>query len=249
VRSRRSAEPFEAAGGGRIAAASAPKAPLDARAPDAVVYDVHCCDQGTRPHLSALVERVFLPVSGEPRRCVAFSAVGTGARSGGIVATVADLLAQQTSGSVCLVDANFSAPSLHTCFGVPNAIGLADLAGTDDPLVAAARPLRRNLWLVSAGLSSARPSFTSDHARVRIEQLIADFDYLLVDVEPITATGHAPGLAPLVGGVILVVAAESTRRDAARRASRMLHGSGAAVIGAVLTNRRFPIPDALYRWL
>ena len=69
-------------------------------------------------HLAPLVERVFLPVSGEPPRAVAF--VGVGAPSHAITATTAELLATVDAVRVCIVDANFTAPSLHERFGVAN---------------------------------------------------------------------------------------------------------------------------------
>jgi polysaccharide biosynthesis transport protein len=72
---------------------------------------------------------------------------------------------------------------------------------------------------------------------------------VLVNVEPLAPGNSAAGLLRLVGGVIVVVAADATRREAARRAIDSLTESGVTVIGAVLTNRRYPIPDALYRLL
>lgn len=200
-------------------------------------------------HLAALVERVFLPVSGEPTRCVAFSAVGADVRSSAVTAGSAAMLAAQSEATVCLLDANFRAPSLHKHFGLPDAPGLADALLSGRPLDDAAARVDRNLWLVPAGRRDDRPSFASDSARLRMAQLIARFDYVLVDMESVSAAGDAAGLAPLVGGVILVVAAESTRRESARRSAEIFQSYGAAVIGAVLTNRRFPIPDALYRRL
>ena len=54
----------------------------------------------------------------------------------------------------------------------------------------------------------------------------------------LTAGNDVGGLLRLVGGVIVVVAADSTRREAARRATQALAESGVTVIGAVLTNQR-----------
>ncbi len=204
-------------------------------------------DPGLRQHLSALVERVFAPVSGNPARSVAFS--GLDARSSVITAVTAEMLARQTGASVCVVDANFTSPSLHEYFGVENEAGLIDAVDGNISLVDAAREVGPNLWLLPSGRARRRPSFASDSVRVKIAHFIARFDYVLADIEPVSGISDATGLAPLVNGVILVIAADATRRESAKRAAQVLQGIGAPVLGAVLTNRRFPIPDALYRRL
>jgi hypothetical protein len=84
---------------------------------------------------------------------------------------------------------------------------------------------------------------------VLVGQFVAGFDYVLTDIAPVTWAGGAAGLSLLVGNVMLVVADDSTRRMSARRLTQILHGCGPVVIGAVLTNLRYPIPKALYRRL
>jgi protein-tyrosine kinase len=204
-------------------------------------------DPSLRPHIAALVGRVFAPASGEPARSVAFSGVGVDTAL--ITAATADMLATQTSSSVCVVDARFSAPALHRQFGIESGMGLTDAIEAGVPLADLACELRPDLWLLRNGSSAHRPSFTSDGVRLRLAQFIARFDYVLIDIDPVGAVSDAAGLTPLLDGVILVLAADTTRRESARRAAQLLQGGGAAVLGAVLMNRRYPIPDALYRRL
>jgi Mrp family chromosome partitioning ATPase len=205
-------------------------------------------DDVAERHLAALVDRVFLSTSGVPIHTVVFASTGEEVDSALLTATAAQLLAEQTARTVCVVDANFRTPSLHQRFGVPNVAGLAEALASDTPLAESARRLQRNLWIVPAGVATDRPSFAGGVARRRIAELMAQFDYVLVDIEPVT-TGSVAGLLPPVDGVIVVLAADSTRREAARRATQAVGESGVPIIGAVLTNRRYPIPDALYRLL
>jgi Mrp family chromosome partitioning ATPase len=227
----------------RPSSRSLPRDPREAIAPPEPL----AVDESYRQHLSALVERIFLPVSVERPRSVAVSGVGTSSST--ITAAVAQLVAAQTSASVCMVDADFDAPSLHTHFGVPHTTGLSDQIAAGEPLFDAAREVQRNLWLLTAGTCPTRPTFASDGARVRLAQLVARFDAVLIDIGPTSASSDAAGIAPLVDGVILVLSAEETRRESARRATLALQGLGATVLGAVLTDRRFPIPDPIYRRL
>jgi Mrp family chromosome partitioning ATPase len=50
-------------------------------------------------------------------------------------------------------------------------------------------------------------------------------------------------------GVVLVVEANATRRDAARRVKEILDAAGVSLLGVVLNNRTFPVPEAIYRRL
>jgi Mrp family chromosome partitioning ATPase len=204
--------------------------------------------ESMRPHLAALIERVFQPATGEPIRAVALT--GVGVESGAITATTAEMLAQQTGANVCVIDANLASPSLHHHFGVAGGVGLIEAIEGGTPFTDVAREVRPHLWLISAGTPGGiRPGFASDAVRLQMSECVSRFDYVLVDIEPVTGLGAAVGLAPLVSGVILVVGADATRRESARQATQVLQTAGAAVIGAVLTNRRFPIPEALYRRL
>jgi Mrp family chromosome partitioning ATPase len=49
--------------------------------------------------------------------------------------------------------------------------------------------------------------------------------------------------------VVVVVGAHSTRRETARKAKESLDAAHVHLLGTVLNNRTFPIPEALYRRL
>jgi len=46
--------------------------------------------------------------------------------------------------------------------------------------------------------------------------------------------------------VVLVLKANSSRREAARKAVQDLQNAGARILGAILNQRTFPIPQAIY---
>jgi Mrp family chromosome partitioning ATPase len=56
-------------------------------------------------------------------------------------------------------------------------------------------------------------------------------------------------LAKTADGLVMVVEANDTRREAAQKAKEMLDASDIPVLGAVLNRRAFPIPEFLYRRL
>ena len=56
-------------------------------------------------------------------------------------------------------------------------------------------------------------------------------------------------MAEAADGVVLVVTANRTRRAVALGAAQALLAAGARVLGTVLADRTFPIPETIYRRL
>jgi Mrp family chromosome partitioning ATPase len=54
-------------------------------------------------------------------------------------------------------------------------------------------------------------------------------------------------LGTLADGVVLVLKAGHTRRPAVHLAITELEGAGVKVLGTVLNQRDYPIPDAIYK--
>lgn len=80
------------------------------------------------------------------------------------------------------------------------------------------------------------------------DRLREQFDTILVDSSPVLRPG-AMAVAGKADGVVLVLEAERTRWPVALSAKATIERSGGTVLGVVLNKRRYPIPDAVYRWL
>jgi Mrp family chromosome partitioning ATPase len=201
-----------------------------------------------KEEITKLVHRLFLSGGAEGPRHVVFTCTEPGSGNTWMCARAADILSTQVGNSVCLVDCNFRSPGLHQQFGIENHFGLADALRGEGPIRQYARQLRGNLWMVSCGAldDNANELLTSDRMRARFAELTAEFDYLLVDVAPLNICNHGMVLGRLSDGVALVLKANSTRRDAARRALLELQVAKTPILGAVLNQRTFPIPNKIY---
>jgi Mrp family chromosome partitioning ATPase len=169
-----------------------------------------------------------------------------------LCAQVAGELASHTSQSVCAVDADFRTPQLNSAFAVPEARGLSDaLLGDTSGVAGLATQVSEAMWLLPAGFggTAALPYLASESFHEQILQLRAAFEYVLVEAPPADEHGHAVAVAGATDGVVLVIDARATRREVARRVVGRLQTSGVPVLGAVLTNRTYPIPEVLYRLL
>jgi len=206
----------------------------------------------TREEEVKLVQRVFPATSPESPRVVLFTGLESEAGCAPTCARVAEILAGRSEGPVCVVDANFRLPSLHEYFGVENLKGLAEATVESGPVQNFAQQIPEpDLWLMTSGKASGKLRFPvmADGLRVRIEELRDAFKYVIIHSGPLRLETSAMLLSRWTDGVVLVLEANATRRDAARRVKKILDAANVSVLGVVLNNRTFPIPEAIYRRL
>jgi Mrp family chromosome partitioning ATPase len=203
-----------------------------------------------RDEIVKLVRNLFFVPGDQAPRRVVFTGTESGTGCSWICAQVAEILASQVQGSVCLVDCNLRAPSLHQRFAVANHHGLTDALLGSGPLRSYLQRLSRsNLWLLSSGsLQESQPTLlTSDRMRTRLAELHAQFDYVLLDVASLNSCNDGIALGSFSDGVVLVVRANSSRREIARKTLQELQAAKVQPLGVVLNQRTFPIPEAIYK--
>jgi Mrp family chromosome partitioning ATPase len=199
-----------------------------------------------------LVQQVFLTHVKNPPRVVVFAGIDHGNGCSQTCASVAEALAKNTSGSVCIVEANFRSPGLPQLLRATNPLGLTDALLQDGPIRSFASPVGIDkLWLLSCGTLTADSAslLSSEQIKARLAELRAEFDFVVVDAPPLTRYADAIALGQISDGIVLVLEAESTRREAAQMAAANLRTSQVPILGAVLNKRTFPIPEKLYKWL
>ena len=67
-----------------------------------------------------------------------------------------------------------------------------------------------------------------------MEAVRSQFDWVLVDTPPIIGLADAAVVCPMVDGVVLVVAGESTRKPQVERAIEQVQSVGGKILGVVL---------------
>ena len=209
--------------------------------------------RAAREETLRLVQSVFLlrgtSVEG---RVVVFASVDSRSGCSRVCVQAAHILAESVPGSVCIVDANFRSPSLPGAFALRNQYGLANALRTSEPIRDFARIVRgENLWLISSGsgVDQSVGLLHSDCAKQRIEDLRKEFNYVLIDAPALKEYSEGVALGHFSDGLVLVLDANSTRRDASSRIAERLRAMHVNILGAVLNKRTFPIPDVLYRRL
>jgi receptor protein-tyrosine kinase len=208
--------------------------------------------QVIREELLKLVQRLFLTPGQAAPRVIMFAAINSSDGCSRLCAVIARLLAESVSGSVCLLEGNFRTPTLPQVLGVDNHHGLADALRQEGAIRGFAKRIGPgDFWLVSSGslVQDSLDLLNGARLKERVSELRSEFDYLLIDAPPLSTYADGMVLSRLVDGVVLVLEANGTRREAALRVTDSLRKSNIPVLGAVLNNRTFPIPAALYKRL
>src|SRR6266550_1910626 len=199
-----------------------------------------------------LVHRIF-PAGGQcSPQIVVFSAVESDAGCASISIRTAEILAGRGDGSVCVVDANFQLSCLHHYFGIDNSKGLAEAVLGSLPIQdCLQKHPEANLWILPCGAAAAQLRFSgvNDRLRSRMTELRGQFKYVVIHSSPPVLDSASILLSRWTDGVVMVVEADTTRRATARRMKQDLEAANVRILGVVLNNRTFSIPEVLYRRL
>ncbi len=206
-------------------------------------------DTFAEEQIRGLVRQVFLPGWPKPAHQVVFSSVDPETDITAICMQVGLALSGQVPGTTCLVEANRSGPGLEQVLAkngldlIPNQEGSA--------MRDSSRGLSNQLWLVSRSVfpGENENSWSGPWLRHRLAELRQTYDYTVLYGPPAGTCGEAALLASLCDGMVLVLEANSTRRAAAQKVKEKLHAANARLLGVVLSERTFPIPEAIYRKL
>jgi len=195
-----------------------------------------------REQIRRLVRQVFLASTPRAIRQVVFSAVEAEADIGTISLRVGEALAIETPADVAVVGVSQErATGFDTCLHDSR----NDVGDRSTALRRMATRLKGNLWLVPDRI--ARANSTSLHTFLR--DVRQEFQYSILQGQAAGESSVTAEIAQAADGLILVVSAKRTRRAAALKIKQMLEQAEVHILGAVLSDREFPIPESIYRRL
>jgi hypothetical protein len=197
--------------------------------------------------IRGLVRAVFHSGSERPVRQVVFSSVEPETDVRSICRRVGEVLAVEKSESVVAIAGRFPY-ALHDRERQWEAIAGRENRDTGGRLRRTATQLRANLWLVPTEGNDGDP-VTALSVHQYLSEMRREFEYSIVAARSAENSSEAMAMAQFADGIILVLSAQHTRRATARRFKEALEASRAHVVGTVLSDRVFPIPEAIYRWL
>ena len=196
-----------------------------------------------------LVHRVFLGKPESAPHVVVFAGAQSGAGCSWVCAHAAEALADRVPGAACILDANIQSPAMHQHFRLNNQRGLIDSLFETAPVSDYVQQVQdRQLSVLTAGTANTHGApWPADRLTARIAELAKIFPFLLIDSRPVNLCAEIAVLGAIADGAILVIDAESTRREVALQAKEALITAKLRLLGAALNKRTFPIPEFVYR--
>ncbi len=169
-------------------------------------------------------------------RSIVVTSTGPGEGKTAVASNLAISLAQ-ASQRVLLIDADMRRPRVHSVFSLRQEPGLSDvLAGTSKASESVRIGGTRGLWVLPSGRIPSNPAELLGSKRFEdfVKTVSQHFDWVIIDTPPVMAVTDSTVVAHLATGVLFVVGAEMTGRQAARRALEQLEHGRAKLVGAVL---------------
>lgn len=192
-----------------------------------------------KQQLQGLVRRVFFQNEPNPVRQIVISAIEPETDVDSIGVEIAYALANETSSKVALAGSSGSAQGLELG---PN----AQIHDVTVPLQRFSTRLGTNVWRLP---SPCAAGLTMGSLHSYLAQIRKQFEYSILELPAIRASHQSFTMAEYADGIILLVSAKHTRRATARKMMQSLAGTKARILGTVLTDRSFPIPESLYQRL
>jgi hypothetical protein len=194
-----------------------------------------------REQIRGLVRRVFF-ASGAPVRQVIFSATEPHTDVAGICDQVGRELAQETRADVAIVGREQQAEQRARPH--PRRVGTAAIKSWSVQIGI-------HLWYVpDLELGEfGHESGSGRHWLSCLADLRNEFEYAVIQGPVAGISSEAALLGQLADGIILVLEAHSTRKATARMIKAMLEGAQSRILGTVLSERTFPVPERIYRRL
>jgi len=183
------------------------------------------------PELTMLVRDLFF--TSDHRTRIFFAAVD---RESGI----ADFC--ERLGKIIATDRNTNVAVVHGAAFNSRAADLTDDLSKPLPEYTSGMHLAENLWRVPFGVFEAESKNATADRRP-----LAAFRYSVLAAS--ISDCAAPLFCSSCDGAVLVISANHTHREAALRAKETLLNWNVELLGAVVVNRTFPVPEAIYRRL
>lgn len=205
--------------------------------------------QFAREQIQGLVRRVFIPGWPRPARQVVFSAADAETDVSKLCRFVGEVLASERAGNVCLVEANTRTSALEKSLGGTSNDG-AYISQGAGAVRKSCRQISQNLFLVPGNfLLLPDCSVSLAQIQARLGELRNQFEFTVLHADWAGSGTVTSLLAHVADGMVLGIAAHRTRRAAAQKIREHLLSIDVRLLGVVLSERTFPIPEMLYRRL
>ena len=167
-----------------------------------------------------------------------FPGEGKSTTAGNLAISMSD-----TEKKVLLIDCDVRKPSLHRKFKISNSKGLTELIMGKSSFNEISYKYNENLTIITSGSKVPNPSelLGSEVMYRFLQEARENFDYVIMDTPPVKLVTDAQILGSKADGTLLVVKAESTKKNQVASSVDLLRKVNATVMGTVLNAVKYTV--------
>jgi capsular exopolysaccharide synthesis family protein len=164
------------------------------------------------------------------------------------VANLGKYFSEKLDHKTLVIDANLRNPSMHKHFKLAQDIGLSDVIENSVSFDVAVKEINPRLKVITAGKTSLNPITLLDATKLDalLKHIQGKFEVILIDSPDLRSFKDAAILANHVDAATIVVNEGKTRRIIVQTAVEPLKAKRAKLIGVILNNRQYVIPQFIY---
>lgn len=142
----------------------------------------------------------------------------------------------QDNKKIVIVDGDLRKPSIHKQFRISGSVGLTEVLIGEQSLSSVKYKINPYLDAITSGHIPPNPAelLASEEMEKLIKNLKEEYDYVIIDTNPIGLVADAQILSSKVDGVILVARYEKTKKENLLNCKKMIDQVGGNTIGVVL---------------
>ncbi|MFH1855677.1 MAG: CpsD/CapB family tyrosine-protein kinase [Candidatus Omnitrophota bacterium] len=162
------------------------------------------------------------------------------------------VLSRNLGKKVLVIDGNFRKPTVDLYLNINAEKGFSEvLAGISEVSEVIKETSIPNLFCIASGQIEINPVELLGSPKVAnvLSKIKNRFDYIIIDTPAVIPYADARLISKISDGVILTIKAEKTSREVINRSEFLLKEAGAKLLGAVLTNIQYHIPEYIHKYL
>lgn len=200
----------------------------------------------------ALSRNIDALLATSPKKVIQFIGPQGGEGTSTVIRDFAMVSAARLGKSVLLLDADPQSPSQHLFFHLQPKFGWEEILRnkrTFKKAICRIGDTSLHVYPNPPGSASLPKALFSPEIKEFWEEVKQKFDLVLIDSAPASASPDGIGLSRFVDGVVLVLEAEKTRKPVAESLKNQVVQNGGNLLGMVFNNRRYHIPESVYKRL
>ena len=187
-----------------------------------------------------------------PRKMIQFIGSQAGEGTSTVVRDFAMVSAAGLGKTVLLLDADPRSPSQHLYFHLQPKFGWEEILRnrrTFRKAICRIGDTKLHVYPNPPGSTSLPKALFSPEIKEFWEEEKERFDLILIDSAPASASPDGIALSRFMDGVVLVLEADKTRKPVVENLKSRIVQNGGNLLGMVFNNRRYHIPEAVYKRL